>query len=206
MVKIKAFKNKNLEECIPNYHQPKYQYINGYFESAEVLVENALKLEEEGKSHNFFYPICYAYRHYIELHLKTIIEDLELFYDKSKLLGYTKNGELSNKKTDNLNNTHNLNELLNSVESLIYYTQVDDEEFPKEIAKYIRQFHEKDKSGQIFRYSKTISGKDSFEDTPYYDLNELRKVMKKVNSMLWAVDSHTEYYLNISNSLIEDLK
>ena len=74
-------------------------------------------------------------------------------------------------------------------EERIIYAQVNDEEFPKDIAKFIRQFHEKDKTGQSFRYSKTTSGKNSFDSTPYYELEELKNVMEKINRMLWAIDS-----------------
>ena len=100
MSKGKTFVGKKLEDCVPNYHQPKYQYINGYYDAGRKLVEEALKLEKDGKSHNYFYPICYSYRHYIELHLKTIIEDLELLYEKSKILGYLKNGVLLDENKD----------------------------------------------------------------------------------------------------------
>ena len=207
MSKIKTFVEKKIEDCVPNYHQPKYQYINGYYDAGKKLVEEALKLEKDRKSHNYFYPICYSYRHYLELHLKTIIEDLELLYEKSKELGYLKNGILldENKVSEKLHETHNLNELLSYAEQRIIYTQVNDEEFPKDTAKFIRQFHEKDKTGQSFRYSKTTSGKNSFDSTPYYELEELKNVMEKINTMLWAMDSHTEYYINMANDMLDDL-
>ena len=191
MSKVKTFVEKKFEDCTPNYNQPKYQYINGYYDAGRKLVEEALKLEKDGKSHNYFYPICYSYRHYIELHLKTIIEDLELLYEKSEKLGYLKNGVLldENKVSEKLHETHDLNELLSYAEERIIYAQVNDEEFPKDIVKFIRQFHEKDKTGQSFRYSKTTSGKNSFDSTPYYELEELKNVMEKINRMLWAIDS-----------------
>ena len=208
MSKVKTFVGKKLEDCVPNYHQPKYQYINGYYDAGRKLVEEALKLEKDGKSHNYFYPICYSYRHYIELHLKTIIEDLELLYEKSKILGYLKNGVLldENKVSEKLHETHDLNELLSYAEERIIYAQVNDEEFPKDIVKFIRQFHEKDKTGQSFRYSKTIGGKNSFVSTPYYKLEELKKVMEKINGMLWAIDSHTDYYIDMAKSIIDEIK
>ena len=86
------------------------------------------------------------------------------------------------------------------------HTQVNEEEFPKDIAKFIRQFHEKDKTGQSFRYSKTIGGKNSFVSTPYYKLEELKKVMEKINGMLWAIDSHTDYYIDMAKSIIDEIK
>ena len=208
MSKVKTFVEKKFEDCTPNYNQPKYQYINGYYDAGRTLVDVALKLEKDGKSHNYFYPICYSYRHYIELHLKTIIEDLELFYERSEELGYLKNGILldENKVSEKLHETHNLNELLSYAEQRIIYTQVNEEEFPKDIDKFIRQFHEKDKTGQSFRYSKTIGGKNSFVSTPYYKLEELKKVMEKINGMLWAIDSHTDYYIDIAKSIIDEIK
>ena len=208
MSKIKTFVEKKIEDCVPNYHQPKYQYINGYYDAGKKLVEEALKLEKEGKSHNYFYPICYSYRHYIELHLKTIIEDLELLYENTKKIGYLKNGILEdeNKVSGKLHETHNLNELLIYAQTRIIFAQINDEEFPKEIAKYIRQFHEKDKTGQSFRYSKTTSGKNSFDSTPYYKLEELSNVMEKINKMLWAIDSHTDFYIDMAESLINEIE
>ena len=204
MSKVKTFVEKKIEDCTPNYNQPKYQYINGYYDAGRILVEEALKLEKEGKSHNYFYPICYSYRHYIELHLKTIIEDLELLYEKSEKLGYLKNGILldENKVSGKLHKIHKLNDLLSYAEERIIYTQVNGEEFPKDTAKFIRQIHEKDKTGQSFRYSKSTSGKSSFDSTPYYELEELKKVMEKINNMLWAIDSHTDYYIDMAESII----
>ena len=207
MSKVKTFIEKRLEDCVPNYHQPKYQYINGYYDAGKKLVEEALKLEKDKKSHNYFYPICYSYRHYIELHLKIIIEDLELLYENSEKIGYLKNGilENENKKSGKLHETHNLNELLSYAEERIIYAQVNDEVFPKNIAKFIRQFHEKDKTGQSFRYSKNTNGKNSFDSTPYYKLEELNNVMEKINKMLWAIDSHTDFYINMSKDMLDDL-
>ena len=207
MSKVKTFVEKKIEDCSPNFDQPKYQYINGYYDAGRTLVEESLKLEKEGKSHNYFYPICYSYRHYIELHLKTIIEDLELLYEKSEKLGCLKNGVLldENKVSEKLHETHNLDKLLSYAEERIIYTQVNGENFPKDTAKFIRQFHEKDRTSQSFRYSKTTSGKNSFDSTPYYKLEELKNVMEEINTMLWAIDSHTDYYIDMAKDMLDDL-
>ncbi len=208
MSKKQTFLKKDYSQCTPNYSEPKYQYINGYYEAAEVLIEEALSLEAENKSHNLFYPICYSYRHYIELHLKTIIVDLEKLYMLSEELGFLKNGNLleENRVSEKLHETHSLDKLLKYTEERVFFTQVNDEEFPKEIAKYIRQFHEKDKSGQSFRYSKGTSGKSSFETTPYYELGVLRSTMKEVNKILWAVDSHCDFYLEAAKSITKEME
>ena len=51
MSKVKTFVEKKFEDCTPNYNQPKYQYINGYYDAGRTLVDVALKLEKDGKSH-----------------------------------------------------------------------------------------------------------------------------------------------------------
>jgi hypothetical protein len=61
---------------------------------------------------SLIYPICFNYRHYIELHLKSLIEESEILYDKIKQLGYLQNDELPKKFSNSLDNTHNLYKLL----------------------------------------------------------------------------------------------
>ena len=39
MSKIKTFVEKKIEDCVPNYHQPKYQYINGYYDDYLIIIK-----------------------------------------------------------------------------------------------------------------------------------------------------------------------
>ena len=51
----------------------------------------------------------------MELHLKSLILDTELLYEKMDKLGYLQNGILSEKISDNIDNTHNLEKLFGSI-------------------------------------------------------------------------------------------
>ena len=153
-MKKQLFKKSSISEHIATIdvsHNLQYKYINGYYEAGNELVNIAIN-EKQGsyKKDILFYPICYNYRHYIELHLKSLIVDLEILYDKMNQLGYLKNGTLSEKKSDKLDSTHNINDLFK-----FFYERlnlVSDEPFPNDIKKYIKQMHDMDKNGQKFRY------------------------------------------------------
>lgn len=182
----------------------KYAYINGYYQAGNHLIETSIKMTNTIDKDSLIYPICFNYRHYIELHLKSLIEKSEILYDKMEQLGYLQNGELPEKISHSLDNTHSLYELLASLKNILFFIAISNEEFPKDIEKYIQQMHDTDKNGQKYRYHKNKSGKLHFPSEESYNIENMSKIMEEVNSMLWAIDSHIFHYIEMSNDIISD--
>jgi hypothetical protein len=189
---------------VGGYNNTRYQYINGYYEAGYELVNIAIsELHGTYKKDILFYPICYSYRHYLELHLKSLIKDTEILYDKMDQLGYLKNGTLSEKISDNLDNIHNINTLFE-----LFYKRlnlVSDEKFPDDIKKYIKQMHDMDTNGQKFRYYIDKNKNINFLQYEQFDIKNISDIMKEVNSLLWGVDGWLDYHINMSDSIMSDI-
>jgi hypothetical protein len=206
-MKKQLFKKASIEEIKHNatvggYNQTRYLYINGYYESAKELVEIAICSKYNNKKDTLFYPICYNYRHYLELHIKSLIVDTEILYDKMEQLAYLENGNLSEKISDNLDNTHNLYDLFELfIERL---NLVSNEKFPNDIKKYIKQMHDTDKDGQKYRYYHGTNKKLSFPKEEQFDLKNISNIMEEVHDLLWGVDGYLDHYIQMSNDIIHD--
>ncbi len=184
----------------------KYAYINGYYEAGNHLIKTAIDMTNSTDKDSLIYPICFNYRHYIELHLKSLIEEAEVLYEKMEQLGYLQNGTLSEKISNSLDSTHNLYELLDSLKNILFFIAISNEEFPEDIEKYIKQMHDTDTNGQKYRYHKDKSGRLHFPNKKSYNIENMSKIMKEVNSMLWAIDYHIFHYIEMSNDIISDYR
>lgn len=207
-MKKKLFKKASIEDMIHTatvggYNHTRYTYINGYYESAKELTTIAIS-EQSGtyKKDTLFYPICYNYRHYLELHLKSLIIEAELLYEKMDTLGYLENGTLSEKINDNLDDTHNLYELFELFMERL--NLVSNETFPNDIKKYIKQMYDMDTNGQRFRYYTGTNKKLSFPNKEEFDLKNISKIMEEVHDLLWGVDGWLDHYIQMSNDIIHD--
>ena len=83
----KLFKKATIKEMeematIGGHNHTRYSYINGYYEAGKGLIDIAISEKYSHKKDTLFYPICYNYRHYLELHLKSLIMDTEILYEK----------------------------------------------------------------------------------------------------------------------------
>ncbi len=206
-MKKKLFKKASTEEMknkatVGGYNHTRYVYINGYYEAGKSLIEIAIGEKYSSKKDTLFYPICYNYRHYLELHLKSLIIDCEILYDKMDKLGYLENGTLTESVSDTLDNTHNLYNLLEIF--LERLTLVSSEVFPLHIKKYIKQMYDMDSSGQRFRYYIGTDKRLSFPDEEQFDLGNILKTMNEVHDLLWGVDGWLDYHIQMSNGVISD--
>lgn len=209
-MKKELFKKSSMQEIKKNATignksvDAKYAYINGYYEAGNHLIKVAINMTNTTDKDSLVYPICFNYRHYIELHLKSLIEEGEVLYEKMEQLGYLHNGKLSEKVSDSLDSTHSLCDLLALLKKILFFIAISNEEFPKDIEKYIKQMHDTDTNGQKYRYHKNKSGKLHFPNEESYDIDNMSKIMKEVNRMLWAIDSHIFHYIEMSNDIISE--
>ena len=76
---------------VGGFYSELYVLMEGYYEAANMLISSAL---DEGNSTRdltfLFHPICFLYRHYIELSLKYLISKSELLYAILDEMGYSK--------------------------------------------------------------------------------------------------------------------
>jgi len=183
---------------------PKYSYINGYYEAGKILIDKICKddIGFDFDKNALFYPICFNYRHYIELHLKSLIEDSETLYNKMVELDYLKNGILLNEMSESLSYEHSLNKLLTLLKERLHYTQISDEEFPKDIEQLIVEMHNFDGNSQQFRYYKDKKGHFNFSNKKEYSVDNISTGMEKVHDLLWGIDGHIDHYISISEDII----
>ena len=198
---MKEIKNKSVLGS--RFINAQSSYIYGYYEAAKSLVIVAIDGKYSNTKDTLVYPIYFNYRHYIELHLKSLIEDSEILYDKMDRLGYLKKSVQLPKVSDTLDRTHDLNKLLLLFKERLIL--ISDEKFPKDIEKYIKQMHDSDKNGQKYRYHKNKNKNLYFIKEEQIDINNTLKIMEEVSNMLWAIGSHIDEYDTLSNSLILEM-
>ena len=202
-VSIKELKKASLvnESGIPL----QYAYIKGFFSAADTLVEIAIKTKDTNKKDFLFYPICFNYRHYLEIHLKSLIEVCGILYIKMDKIGYLPEGTTSLPDKDIvLNDTHSLYKLLELLQNRLVL--ITNEEFPKDIKKYIIQMHDTDKNGQKYRYPQSLNGQPHFKAEMLIDLTNLQVIMCEVKNMLFAIGSYLDHYEQISDNMIQEIE
>jgi hypothetical protein len=183
-------------------NNPKYSYINGYYEAGKILVDKIYQTDIGLDKNSLFYPICFNYRHYIELHLKSLIEDSEILYNKMVELNYLKNGNLPKEMSKSLGNEHSLNKLLTLLKERLHYIEISDEEFPKDIEKLIEEMHNSDSNSQQYRYHKDKKGHLSFPNEKEYNVANISNGMKEVHDLLWGIDGHIDNYISMSEAIV----
>lgn len=186
---------------VGEHNNPKYAYINGYYEAAKILVKEA---HNSNSKDILFYPICFNYRHYLELHLKSLIELAEELYSKMETLGYAKD-ILDKSSEDPLDSVHSIQKLFCYFEKRLKLVAINDEIFNPNIRKYIMEFHNIDSDGQKFRYHITKKQQLSFPSPQEYDLKNIETIMQEIKMLLYGVDGWLEHYGEMSDSIIEEM-
>jgi len=129
-------------------------YSLGFKEAGDALVEECLS--RHGIKDALFYPICFCYRHFIELDLKYLIAETESLYYVLEKCGPTR-GELCESVVSKLADTHSLERLFNWL--VVRLALVTDEPFPREVGDAIIDLHNFDPTSQVFRYPVSRGGK-----------------------------------------------
>jgi hypothetical protein len=181
----------------------RFAYILGYYEGARALAEAAIREKVEGDpfffSGNLFYPICFNYRHFIELSLKHLIcatEDLYTLLDRT---GDTR-GTLSESAAQKLVYEHSLERLLNwLIERLKLVT---DNQLDDNVRRIIVQFHNMDPDSQVFRYPTRKDGKLTLPEPREYDLENIRKLMEDVHNEFSGLDAWLDYHADQADEFL----
>ncbi len=147
----------------------------GFKEAADKVVEDLVREKSQFHPDKFLFPVAYLYRHGLELTFKKLISD-------GVNLGLT----VKDEKLEGIMRDHNLHKLWNRARQILEAYWPDADPTPLlAVEQIILQFHQLDKSGQAFRYSRTKDGHPHLEDAPTrIDLSELRRVAGKAFSFL----------------------
>jgi hypothetical protein len=168
-----------------NMYTQFYGYMMGYKEAADVIIRITLDSDDTSKLDTLVYPICFLYRHYIEIALKNIY------------LTNTKDTE--EEKIQTLKSCqHNLLMVWHKVKPLIIADFPDDDATILDaVEDYIKQFCVADNSSFAFRYpiNKELNFVNHREK--YINLANLAERMDELASFLSAVctemSSHRDY-------------
>ena len=182
-IKPKRINLKNSTIVGGEHYSDMYIYIFGYYKAAKKVADSALN---KGFQDALFYPMCFNYRHYLELSLKNLIVNCENYYSILEKWGEAK-GILKKTVKDRLTKTHSLARLLSWFKER--FNLVSDETFDKSVYKIIIDFHNFDRKGQCFRYPLKIDGSLSFSIENIYDIKNIKDKMEKVSNYLEAVDT-----------------
>ena len=173
-------------------HSPVHAYLDwlkyytsdhisrSFKEAADMIVKTLESGKFSGHPDIFFFPICYLYRHIIELELKDIIE-----------IGVRLNILSDDEKYKELQGSHSLHPLWNRAEAVLkeFYSG-DPPEDLRAAGSLVQQFHELDKTGQSFRYCKTRTGKSTLDNAPdIVDLVNLRDKFDGLYNFLTATQA-----------------
>jgi hypothetical protein len=153
-----------------------YGYIEGYKEAADSLIEEAIESQSVKKIDTYVFPICFLYRHYLELMLKTLF------------LKYSKKNHDEKKKLIN-NAKHNLDKIWKEVKFVLVECSTDEEmEDVENAERYIKQIHEYDKDSFSFRYPMKLSLEKIHKNWQYLDLRNLKEGISELYKFLNYVD------------------
>lgn len=151
-------------------HFGRATYANGYFLAAELLAKHAC---EDRLDRNFLvFPICYLYRHNIELQLKDLI-----------VVARRVVKPVTEKVTH-----HRIKDLWALARQLLGEADLGKpypEEF-KEVDRLIDYFAGVDDDAQAFRFPTKMNGDRSLADISEIDLESLRDQVNSVTLYLWG--------------------
>ncbi len=145
-------------------------YIIGYKEAADILVEYAKKTSINRDT--LVFPIVFLYRHYLELQLKSIIKDgYKLLYEKKD---YAK--------------CHKLDELWNDCKIIFKKIWPEGNKEPLEaMDDYINQFCQVDPTSIEFRYPVRKNGTDTLDSLNYINLSHLSECIKSIENFIGPI-------------------
>lgn len=151
-------------------------YIEGYRKAADYLVDRSVN---EGF---LVYPIIFLYRHYLELQLKDLLQQLYRYHN----LSYE------------LCRTHDLTQLWNRVRPLMeeISNSPEDIEINNHIEVRIKEFVQIDEGSFNFRYPEDKKGHSSLTNVPKQggqDMINLLQVRGVITSMAKSLGGVSEY-------------
>lgn len=174
--------------CVGENGQPDtYYYAQGYLEAAIILSDKVIS--ERFLVDTLIYPICFNFRHSIELYLKAFLDEVNVLskIKKVNLESEVANHHLDNKVRD-VKGMHDIELIWND---LVIKTKIIDKryaEFTEKLSPLIACISEVDPTGQTFRYN--------------YDMESKQKHLVKV-SVINVIN--LRYHFSLIKKILDDL-
>jgi hypothetical protein len=155
-------------------------YCMGYKDSADTLIDEAIKSKNIRKLDTFIFPILFLYRQYLEWQMKSIYlkyseETKEI---KQKIIG--KCG-------------HSLIKIWNIIRPIMENEASDkDRKTTKIVEKYIQQYHEFDTKSTKYRYPINQNLEEVHTEEQRINYNNLKERMNELQSFFTGVVGHLE--------------
>ena len=176
-----------------------YSYAVAYWSAGDILVKDALESDKD-KRDGLFYPICFMYRHFIELTLKQLIIHAEAFYEKTEIIGYELQKYTKPKKE--LESIHSLEILVKRLIDVL--TCISEGHFDDEIKKIILEFHAIDPVGQTFRYPTNRKHEKSFSQVQNFNIATIKTGINKVAQYFMGIDTYLGHYTTLADGIISE--
>lgn len=141
------------------YRLSDYPYIHGYFEAAEYLVNNFLKMTQDLA----IYPTMFLYRHSIELILKNIL------YLQEKNLDITRKKPFKE---------HRLSNIWSKIRPLLNKTEPLDDMHLNWVEKCINELDSIDSASFAFRYPVTNTNNPSIQGHTHINILQVQRIMR----------------------------
>jgi hypothetical protein len=137
----------------------------------------------------FFPPIALLYRHFLELSMKSVMQD-------GMRLGLIENEDVTEY-------AHRLHDLWTKTREVIEKLNPGEDLAPvRTVERVITEFQRIDKSGQEFRYAYTKDGSISLRKAPQtICLSNLRAVMEKVHNFFSGLDGQISSALDCKSDM-----
>jgi hypothetical protein len=179
-------------------------YAAGFFEAAEAIAAQA---RDGSYKDRLFYPMCFLYRHALEVVLKERIKGVEELisaraYSEDELAGQVR---VAPEVDEELEETHSLERLLGILErrlAVLQYTDV----IPSDVRAAVIELHHRDLRGETFRYARIKgTGRQVFEKQECFDIEQIASRLGEAYQFLsWGVGGEVAAQLDqISDYLSE---
>jgi len=161
------------KNAVVGWHpDPDRAYADGYHEAAEIVAGRAL---EGHYPDRLIYPICFLYRHALEVTLKDLIRQVEELictraWGEDDLVGHVR----TDREIDaELESTHSLEVLLKVFEARLRIV-MPEAEIPAEVRAALIELHNRDSNGETFRYGRARGlGKPTFDKQETFDVERI---------------------------------
>ncbi len=185
-----------------NYGLNSYPFVRGYKEAADIIVQNLS--ETNGRSiDGLIYPICYLYRHHIEIFLKDIIQICDRLYDIEEAEEFL------------AKRSHSLSGLWKKLKEYLKISGEYEEEIPEELTQFdevIEELSIFDPSGTAFRYHKATNGRvllqnpKTKEPVRHCNVLALYNEIQKLSEILECIDMDLSVKLDYKLDYINDMQ
>lgn len=150
--------------CLNFTHDQSWGYVNGYKTAGDLLVQYACTGREQDV---LVYPICFNYRHYIELALKQIIRDANNLTDSNS----------------DYPHGHDLQKLWVECRPLLEEVFKESPIEPMgDVERLIAEFAQMDPTGMSFRYWEDRGGNASLPTVRHINLEKLGETMQRLSN------------------------